>query len=280
MSNLFNMNNVHRAKGNETALHRCRSSDLDKLITDAAKANPLWVFTPTNAFTNSANEVVVSAFNVEQDGVRLGVVSVDYARGNNGIRLSNDRIQDTKSTGRGMFTSDMKKAASLLKKFFAMPSTAERLSKAHEAATQAIDRALRVTTRTHQSNEHHLNLRMLNYTKNEGMMQFAMHLKATHDSEGLTLIEKTQKAEHEMLTVQDVRDAFTHDKTSMVIIVDKNYVVKTGDNVQLYDDNTLPEHFRGKLGMLKLVEPEAVVTGIGCRVSVDSFVIVNDEPQS
>ena len=111
-------------------------------------------------------------------------------------------------------------------------------------------------------------------------MQFAMHLRTTHDSEGLALIEKTQTAEHEMLTVQDVRDAFSHDKTSMVIVVDKNYVVKTGDNVQLYDDNTLPENIRGKLGMLKLVEPEAVVTGIGCRVSIDAFVVVIDEPQS
>ncbi len=279
MSNLFNMNNVRKSKGDETLPHRCRSSDLDKLITDAAKANPMWVFTPVNAFTNTLNEISVSAFKVEQDGAILGVVSIDYARGNNGIRLSNDRIQDTKSTGRGVFTSDMKKAASLLKKFFAMPSTAERLKKAQDLATHTIDRALRVTTRAHQANEHYLNLKMLNYAKNEGMMQFAMHLKATHDSEGLALIEKTQKAEHEMLTVQDVRDAFSHDKTSMVIVVDKNYVVKTGDNVQLYDDNTLPEHLRGKLGMLKLVEPEAVVTGIGCRVSVDSFVIVNDEPQ-
>ena len=280
MSNLFNMNNVRKSKGDETLPHRCRSSDLDKLITDAAKANPMWVFTPVSTFTNSSNEVMVSAFRVEQDGVMLGAVSLDYARGNNGIRLSNDRIQNTKSTGRGVFTSDMKKAASLLKKFFSLPNTTERLNKANDAAVHALDRALRVTTRAHQSYEHPLNTRMLAYVRNEGMMQFALHLKTTHDTEGLTLIEKTQTAEHEMLTVHGVRDAFTHDKTSMVIVVDKNYVVKTGDNVQLYDDNTLPEHLRGKLGMLKLVEPEAVVTGIGCRVSVDSFVVVHDEPQS
>ena len=279
MSNLFNMNNVRKSKDDGTLPHKCRSSDFDRLISDAARANPLWTFTPVRTFTNSSDEVVVSAFQIEQDGTLLGGVCLDYARGKNGVRLTNDRIQKTKSSGRGVFTSDMKKAAVLLKKFFSAPSTAERMDKAQEAAGHTIDRALRMTTRTHQNNEHNLNLKMLKYARNEGMMQFAMHLRATHDTEGLTLIEKTQVAEHEMLTVQDVRDAFTHDKTSMVIVVDKNYVVKTGDNVQLYDDNTLPENIRGKLGMLKLVEPEAVVTGIGCRVSVDAFVVVNDEPQ-
>jgi len=279
MSNLFNMNNVRKSKDDGTLPHKCRSSDLDRLISDAAMSNPLWTFTPVRTFTNSSNEVLVSAFQIEQDGTLLGGVCLDYARGNNGVRLTNDRIQRTKSSGRGVFTSDMKKAAVLLKKFFSAPSTAERMDKAQDTATHVIDRALRVTTRAHQGYEHNLNLKMLKYAREEGMMQFAMHLRTTHDSEGLTLIEKTQKAEHEMLTVQDVRDAFTHDKTSMVIVVDKNYVVKTGDNVQLYDDNTLPENIRGKLGMLKLVEPEAVVTGIGCRVSVDAFVVVNDEPQ-
>jgi hypothetical protein len=280
MSNLFNMNNVRKSKDDGTLPHKCRSSDLDSLISDAARANPLWTFTPVRTFTNSSDEVVVSAFHIEQDGTLLGGVCLDYVRGNNGVRLTNDRIQKTKSSGRGVFTSDMKKAAVLLRKFFSAPSMAERVIKANGAAIHALDKALRMTTRTHQGYEHPLNTRMLNYVRNEGMMQFAMHLRTTHDTEGLALIEKTQVAEHEMMTVQDVRDAFNANKTSMVVVVDKNYVVKTGDNVQLYDDNTLPEHLRGKLGMLKLVEPEAVVTGIGCRVSVDAFVIVNDEPQS
>ena len=280
MSNLFDMNNVRKSENEETLPHKCRSSALEKLITDAAKANPLWTFTSVGTFTNSSNEVVVSAFKVEQDGVPLGGICLDYMRGKNGVRLTNDRIQNTTAYGRGVFTSDMKKAAQIFKKFFYAPKTAERLDKAHNSAVHALDRALRVTTRAHQSYEHPLNTRMLAYVRNEGMMQFALHLKATHDTEGLTLIEKTQTTEHEMLTVHGVRDAFIDNKTSMVIVVDKNYVVKTGDNVQLYDDNTLPEHLRGKLGMLKLVEPEAVVTGIGCRVSVDSFVVVHDEPQS
>jgi len=52
------------------------------------------------------------------------------------------------------------------------------------------------------------------------------------------------------------------------------YVVKTIDNVQSYDDNTLPEEYRGKLGMLKLVEVNQCVSDVGCRTHDDTFLIV------
>jgi hypothetical protein len=40
---------------------------------------------------------------------------------------------------------------------------------------------------------------------------------------------------------------------------------------------TLPVELRGKLGMLKLVDNEAMVTGIGCRVSNEIFVLLMEE---
>jgi hypothetical protein len=58
------------------------------------------------------------------------------------------------------------------------------------------------------------------------------------------------------------------------------YIVRVGDNVQLYDDNTLPVEMRGKLGLLKLVEKEHFIDSAGCRVSEDVFVVVLDEEAS
>jgi hypothetical protein len=55
------------------------------------------------------------------------------------------------------------------------------------------------------------------------------------------------------------------------------YLVKVGDDVQLYDDNSLPEIMRGRLGMLKLVEAEYFIEGVGCRVNDEVFVVLMDE---
>ena len=70
---------------------------------------------------------------------------------------------------------------------------------------------------------------------------------------------------------------FKGKRVSTILVSGKEYIVQTLDNVQLYDDTTLPEHLKAKLGMLKLVEEEQVVTGIGCRVSVDAFVVALDD---
>jgi hypothetical protein len=88
-------------------------------------------------------------------------------------------------------------------------------------------------------------------------------------------LAKLREAEAEMLTVTDIESKFKSDKgTSLVLLSNGKYVVKTGDEVQLYDDNTLPVEMRGKLGMLKLVEPEQMIEGVGCRATTEIFVLL------
>jgi hypothetical protein len=47
--------------------------------------------------------------------------------------------------------------------------------------------------------------------------------------------------------------------------------------VDLFDDNTLPDWMRGKLGMLKLVAVEQFVSDTGCRVNDETFVLIVEE---
>jgi hypothetical protein len=81
----------------------------------------------------------------------------------------------------------------------------------------------------------------------------------------------------DMVTIQETTKAFQNQKTALVVLEGGKYIVKIRDNVQLYDDMTLPVELRGKLGMLKLVDNEAMVTGIGCRVSNEIFVLLMEE---
>jgi predicted Zn-dependent protease len=80
-----------------------------------------------------------------------------------------------------------------------------------------------------------------------------------------------------MQTIEDAQKAFDNKhKHALIVLADGKYIVKVLDNVQLYDDTTLPHDLRGKLGMLKLVEAEQMVTGIGCRVSDEIFVVLHE----
>jgi hypothetical protein len=102
--------------------------------------------------------------------------------------------------------------------------------------------------------------------------KYAVHSGQAHQ------LAKLREAEAEMLTVTDIEAKFKSDKgTSLVLLSSGKYLVKTGDDIQLYDDNTLPLDMRGKLGMLKLVEPEQMIEGVGCRATTEVFVLLTAE---
>jgi hypothetical protein len=70
---------------------------------------------------------------------------------------------------------------------------------------------------------------------------------------------------------------FGNNQTALVVRDMGKYLVKVGDKVDLYDDNTLPQDIRMKVGMLKLVGDEQYLTDIGCKVTSEIFVLLVDK---
>jgi hypothetical protein len=113
-----------------------------------------------------------------------------------------------------------------------------------------------------------------------GFSLFLEHIKTMTESERNKIYKAQAEYERigeEMLTIEKVKSQFENGKTALVIKDDGKYLVKIGDAIQLYDNNTLPEDMRGKLGMLKLVEAEAFVSNVGCRINDEVFVLVVEE---
>jgi biotin-(acetyl-CoA carboxylase) ligase len=91
-----------------------------------------------------------------------------------------------------------------------------------------------------------------------------------------TSMEKVELLDTEMKTIEKVQEDFSNNKTALVVKDLGKYLVKIGDKVDLYDDNTLPLDMRMKMGMLKLVEDEQYLTDVGCKVSSEIFVLLVD----
>jgi biotin-(acetyl-CoA carboxylase) ligase len=90
-------------------------------------------------------------------------------------------------------------------------------------------------------------------------------------------MEKVELLDTEMKTIEKVQEDFSNNKTALVVKDTGKYLVKIGDKVDLYDDNTLPVDMRMKMGMLKLVEDEQYLTDVGCKVTNEIFVLLVDE---
>jgi hypothetical protein len=107
--------------------------------------------------------------------------------------------------------------------------------------------------------------------------EYTQWLKDTHDAGTLDHLTKLGETQLDMKTIKEITQCMDEEKIALVVLEGGKYIVKIRDNVQLYGDTDLPYFLRAKLGMLKLVEDEAMVTGMGCRVSSEVFVVVLDE---
>jgi hypothetical protein len=98
-----------------------------------------------------------------------------------------------------------------------------------------------------------------------------------NDSNVAKNLEMLQIAKDELSTIEGIKNAMGAKKSALIVVDAGKYLVKINDNVQLYDDTTLPVEFRGKLGLLKLVNEKQFVTDVGCRVNKEIYVLKLDE---
>jgi len=238
-----------------------------------AKEFPLWTFKVIGWRT----------FKVLKDGEELGQIGEEWYGSKQAITIRNDRIAAQNERKNAYHTQDIEKAVLRVKKMFKPMTLAERMVKAKEEADKVMLRQYRGVNRNNAVFKNQINNSLLEYAT-ENMTQYVLWLRNKHDLTMLGVIDEYEKSKVDMQTIEEAQKAFDNKhKHALIVLADGKYIVKVLDNVQLYDDTTLPHDLRGKLGMLKLVEAEQMVTGIGCRVSDEIFVVLhesNDETKT
>jgi len=255
---------------------------LDPVISRLASLNPLWTFVINSSAPSMGSSRVASGFMVKLDGEELGSIGLSYM-GQRGkvIAICNDRIGKGRQRSDSYRTVDADKAILMAKKMFGKMNPSERISKAKDAAERVVTRASWNKERERNQYQGVLRGEMLNWVENKGYQLFMEFIEKeaipSTKRKVLEAEEKVQKLETEMKTIERVQEDFTKNKTALVVKDLGKYLVKIGDNVELYDDNTLPLDMRMKMGMLKLVEDEQYLTDVGCKVTSEIFVLLVDE---
>ena len=251
-----------------------------KVITE----NPTWEFKVHEYYGQVKSEtmdtrprITVSKFAVFKDGEEIGKIDRDYRydQGGHVFSITSNAIRNERERIGAYRTKDAKKALAAIKKTFSNKSVGERVNEALAEANRVVGRQTSRKRGDHQSALHSLVPLMKTFAFVQHPDEFKKYAVISGQAHNLA---KLREAEAEMLTVTDIESKFKTDKgTSLVLLSNGKYVVKTGDEVQLYDDNTLPLDMRGKLGMLKLVEPEQMIEGVGCRATTEVFVLLTAE---
>jgi len=255
---------------------------LDPVVSRLATLNPLWTFVINSSGLGTGSNRVASGFSVKLDGEELGTIGLSYM-GQRGkvIAICNDRIGKGRQRSDSYRTQDADKAILMAKKMFGKMNPSERISKAKDAAERVVTRASWNKERERTQHQSLVKNEMLAWAETKGNAMFLEYLKAeaipSLKHKVTTSMEKVELLDTEMKTIERVQEEFTKNKTALVVKDLGKYLVKIGDNVELYDDNTLPLDMRMKMGMLKLVEDEQYLTDVGCKVSSEIFVLLVDE---
>lgn len=257
-------------------------SMLDPVVSRLASLNPLWTFVINNSGMHMGSARVASGFTVKLDGEELGSIGLSYM-GQRGkvICISNDRIGKGRQRTDSYRTVDADKAILMAKKMFGKMNPNERIQKAKDAAERVVSRASWNKERERTQHQGNIKNEMLVWAETKGNALFLEYLKAeaipSLRHKVTVSMEKVELLDTEMKTIEKVQEDFSNNKTALVVKDTGKYLVKIGDKVDLYDDNTLPVDMRMKMGMLKLVEDEQYLTDVGCKVTNEIFVLLVDE---
>jgi hypothetical protein len=256
---------------------------IDPVIQRLATLNPLWRFVATDwgyGYGEGKARLALISFSVLEHGEEIGKISRERKGNNDVIHIANDRIAKTRERSRGYSTVDADKAVLKARKMFFKLKPNERIEKAMKDAGEVMSHQKRLKDREKYSAEDTIKIAAHNFIMGTGFHLFLAHIKTCAESERNKVenaIRENERLTDEMMTIEKAKAAFEANKTALVIKDGGKYLVRIGDKVDMFDDNTLPDWMRSKLGMLKLVQAEQFVSDTGCRVNDETFVLMVEE---
>jgi hypothetical protein len=260
------------------------SAPLDEIMWKVVSENPTWEFRAGTSRNEVSRDVVdrsvvgvrLNRFDVFKDNEQIGSIGRNYRSSRMGgdyvFAISSNALKNERERNSEYCTKDAKKALAAIKKTFSNKSMSERMNEAFNDAARSISRESNEKTHTANKYLHRLSPTIQAFA----FVTMQKEFEAYAQSLGMgAMLNEYKTAQLEMLTVDEIQTKFnTVEATHLVLSLGGKYVVKTGDKIDMYDDNTLPVEMRGKLGMLKLVEPEQMIEGVGCRATTEVFVLL------
>lgn len=258
---------------------------LAELVRRLSVDQPTWQFKLFN------HQRKVEYVEILQDGQLLGSVAWRYLGYNQGYGffVTNERIANQMARGNGYKTTNIDKAATKIKKMFKAKSLAELATEADTAAQQTLAEC--ETTLTHTAYQQ---TRVIQEAANKYVMGagFDIFLRYVHnemnpsDSAKIkTALDERTDLHNKVRIVGDTKRAFANGDAVVITRADNQYICgrRTSDTegkLKTYTDADLPDAWRGKLGMLKLVEPKHYIENVGGRMSENTFVVLDEQPKA
>jgi hypothetical protein len=249
---------------------------LKSFIEKLALKYPQWVFEEANISTDRTNKVYEAyRFNVVDKREVLGTIDKEYIHSGGGYRycVDNHRINGVRERGRGMKTIHEDKAIKHVGKFFGKKNVNEKFTE----ATQIIGGALGHIHNQKRWDLSHKWDALENHAQKFIHDNYAMFVSAVEVTTNKVKdnLEKLPSAIAEFSSVDAMQEALRLGDAYIVFIDGVNYSIQKGkDPLEIKTSEELPDFMRRAVGLLKLVEDNQVIDGVGVRASETTFLVM------
>jgi hypothetical protein len=246
---------------------------LKDLIEQLALKYPQWTFVETSSTAMASDKVYhAHRFDIKDKREVLGTIDKDYCGSGYRFRIDNHRIQGMRERGCGMKTIHLNKALKHVDKFFGKKNVTEKITEARRNVDNVLSQV---------DNEKAWRLRGTWGSIESQARDFVVNnYQAFMDS----VVDKNSIARQlEQLPAQVAEHNATQHLTSMlknnnafIVFIDGvNYSVQKGkDPLEIKQSDELPDFIRRAVGLLKLVEDNQVISGVGFRVNESTFLVL------
>lgn len=246
---------------------------LKDLIEQLALKYPQWTFVETSVTAMAVDKLIhAHRFDVKDKRELLGTIDKDYCGGSYRYRIDNHRIEGMRERGSGMKTIHLKKAIKHVDKFFGKRNMVEKITEARRKVENTLSQI---------DNEKGWRLRgTWGAMESQARNFITSNYQAFMDS----IVDKTSIAKHleqlptqveEFNATQHLTKMLQTDNAFIVFIDGLNYSVQKGkDPLEIKQSDELPDFIRRAVGLLKLVEDNQVLSGVGFRVNETTFLVL------
>lgn len=241
---------------------------------------PQWSFVTTNYWPASAATPSYQArgINVYEGQEKLGDIHVDKFNpsGTFTYLINNWRIQEASTRGGPTKTKSMDAAIKTVAKMFKARTLSERMSNAVGIASTLLYHVHQSRATLFRDSYNHVVHYLVPYIMENypNIMDIAVQAGANKDtSERL----ETYYAEHKITEGMFLR--WKNKSGTVVLLKGIEYALLSRDakgkyeHIQTFSTETLPTHIKQAVGMLKLLDTQQFLKGVGVRVANDVFFI-------
>jgi hypothetical protein len=246
---------------------------LKDLIEQLALKYPQWTFVETSSTAMASDKVYhAHRFDIKDKREVLGTIDKDYCGSGYRFRIDNHRIQGMRERGCGMKTIHLNKALKHVDKFFGKKNVTEKITEARRNVENVLSQV---------DNEKGWRLRgtwgsMESQARDFVVNNYQAFIDSVVDKNSIARqLEQLPAQVEEFNATQHLNKMLQGDNAFIVFIDGVNYSVQKGkDPLEIKQSDELPDFIRRAVGLLKLVEDNQVISGVGLRVNESTFLVL------